>query len=236
MAKKPLNEHVFSTYISLRLGMITFAVVLPVAVWLWGLLFGIPLQPSISDYYWATSDEPPLADWSLFDQYAPSRVWFVGAIFAIAACLYLYKGFSSKENIALNLAAALAVGVAIFPMCYRDECGRFSVHGFCAIAAFACLFYVMWFRAKDTLELIPAEQRSRYENTYKSLGAAVFGLPVIAFVLNAFFGSGRYIFWIEAAALALFAAYWWVKTVELRATNATRRALKGELPAIGQAA
>lgn len=232
MAKKSLYEHVFSTYITLRLGMITFAAILPIAVWLWGLVFGIPLQPSISDYYWATYDQPPLADWSIFDQYAPSRVWFVGALFALAACLYLYKGFSAGENFALNLAAAFTIGVAIFPMCYRESCGSFSVHGFCAIAAFACLFYVMWFRSGDTLQLVAVDQRPRYRRTYRLLGLAVFGLPVAAFFLNAFFGARSYIFFIEWSALLLFAAYWWVKTRELKTTEATKKVLAGEVTAL----
>jgi len=229
MAKKSLYEHVFSTYITLRVGMITFAVILPIAVWLWGLVFGIPLQPSISDYYWATSDAPPLADWSIFDQYAPSRVWFVGALFALAACLYLYKGFSAQENFALNLAAALIVGVAIFPMCYRDNCGSFSVHGFCAIATFACLFYVMWFRSGDTLQLVSVDQRPHYRRTYRLLALAVFALPLAAFILNALFGARSYIFFIESSALLLFATYWWVKTRELETTQATHKVLAGEI-------
>jgi FtsH-binding integral membrane protein len=233
MAKepKPLHEHVFATYITLRVGMITFAVVLPFVVWAWGyFVFGIPLQQSLSAYYWASSpNEMPPLDSYLFDQFAPSRVWFVGFLFAIAACLYLYKGFSPRENYALNLAAVLTVGVAIFPTCWRDDCGgSVSVHGVCAIAAFACLFYVMWRRSGDTLALLPESKRRRYRRTYKFLGLAVFGLPVMAAILNAFVGSGGYIFFIEAASLWLFAGYWWLKTRELKQTNAQERVLKEE--------
>jgi hypothetical protein len=76
------------------------------------------------------------------------RDWFVGALFAIAACLYLYKGFTPKENRLLNLAAVFAVGVAIFPMNWPPKnwpppgwpnepiCNTFTagyVHGTCAV-------------------------------------------------------------------------------------------------------
>jgi len=215
--------------------MVVFAFLLPIVVWAWGfVLYGIPLQPAISDYYWATSENPPLFDWSIFDQEAPSRVWFVGGLFAIAACLYLYKGFSVKENIALNLVAVLAVGVAIFPTCKPGaHCGDFSLHGFCAIAALVCLSYVVWFRATDTLKHYPANATpkvERFKLIYKVLGALLFFVPAIAFLLTLIIGTeSSYLFVLEAVALWLFATYWDVKTLELSKSKLTRRVLTQEI-------
>jgi hypothetical protein len=144
-----LQRHVFSTYLTLRYGIVAIGSLLPLIVYTVGALRHVPLQASISAYYWAPSG---LAD-------APSRDWFVGCLFGVAALLYLYKGFSTAENLALNAAAIFALGVAIFPTEWSPDgqSGKFSIHGFCAVALFACLAYVVWFRAGDTLSLLGAD-------------------------------------------------------------------------------
>ena len=65
-----------ATYFSLRWGMVAVAASLPFVLWFGGrLVYGIPLCPSMSAYY-----------------HTCMRNWFVGFLFAAAACLYLYKG------------------------------------------------------------------------------------------------------------------------------------------------
>lgn len=222
MQQDELREHVFSTYVNLRYGLAAIAVALPVVVYLVGIADGIPLQDSISAYYWASG----AAD-------APARVWLVGGLFAISSGLYLYKGFTTAENIALNLAAILGIGVAVFPMEWQcgTECGKYSIHGFCAVSMFVCLAYVMGFRAHDTLRLLPAEENlARYRAIYAGLAVTMVASPVSAFVLNSLVGtSTTYVFFIEAAGIWAFAAYWWFKSGELQKSNATRRALRGEI-------
>ena len=60
------------------------------------------LAGSMSEYYWAAAGDV-----------VPARNVFVGGLFAVSACLWLYKGFSPRENVALNLAGLFAVGVAL---------------------------------------------------------------------------------------------------------------------------
>jgi hypothetical protein len=219
-----LREHIFSTYLTLRYGIVLIGALLPLIVYTVGRFHGVPLQDSISAYYWASNGTP-----------APSRDWFVGCLFAVAAFLYLYKGFSKAENIALNLAAILAAGVAIFPMEWNcgQACGKYSVHGFCAVAMFVCLVYVVWFRSRDTLPLITDEaSRDRYRRMYVSIGAVMLASPVTAFVLNSVIGTRTsYVYFIEAAGIWAFALYWWVKSSELKRSAATAKALEGEVDA-----
>lgn len=229
MKQGQLYEHIFATYISLRKGMAATGLLLPWIVLFWGYLFGIGLQPSISDYYWAAPGTPIVDfQWSIFlDQAAPSRVWFVGLIFALAAFLYLYKGFSVKENIALNLAALLAVGVAIFPMCKPGAtCGSFSLHGLSAVLAFACLAYVVWFCARDTLPYLPKDAKpnaAHYKKIYAVLGLFMLGAPVAAFLVNAIVGTTSYVFWVEVAGISAFGFFWWFKALELNQSKEIRR-------------
>jgi hypothetical protein len=225
-----LQKHILSTYLTLRYGIVLIGALLPVVVYLVGVFNNVPLQNSISAYYWASVQGHP----------APSRDWFVGSLFAVAAFLYLYKGFSKLENLALNVAAMFAVGVAVSPMEWQCEppcVDHYSVHGFCAVAMFACLVYVVWFRSRDTLTLIADEAlRARYRRTYAITGLVMLAAPVTAFVLNSFVGThSTYVFFIEAAGIWAFALYWWVKSAELAHSAATVKALSGEVAAPGPA-
>lgn len=220
-----LQKHIFSTYITLRYGIVLIGALLPVIVYVVGIFNDVPLQDSISAYYWAADGA----------QLPPSRDWFVGCLFAVAAFLYLYKGFSTAENLALNLAAILAVGVAIFPMEWQcgTACGKYSPHGFCAVAMFVCLVYVVWFRSGDTLSLIPEDDtRARYRRMYVITGAVMLAAPLTAFVLNSVIGTKTsYVFFIEAAGIWAFSLYWWVKSSELKRSAATVKAILGEVEA-----
>lgn len=222
MERNELQEHIFSTYLNLRYGMAVIAAAFPVVLYGVGFFDGVPLQDSISAYYWASGTGDLRA-----------RVWFVGGLFAVAAFLYLYKGFTSAENIALNLAAILAIGVAIFPMEWKCQanCEKFSLHGFSAIAMFVCLVYVVWFRARDTLRFLPADENpSRYRQLYAMVGAVMLASPLSAFVINSLIGTRTtYVFFIEAAGIWAFAVYWWIKSTELRKSGATRKALQAEI-------
>ena len=239
-----LREHIFSTYLTLRYGIALIGALLPVIVYVVGVCNNVPLQDSISAYYWASADQNEqvatqdgLASNNSVKQMPPSRDWFVGSLFAVAAFLYLYKGFSAAENVALNLAAILAVGVAVFPMEWKcgEACGKYSVHGFCAIAMFACLVYVVWFRAADTLPLIPENgtpSRARYRRMYAIIGLVMIASPLTAFVLNSVIGTrSSYVFFIEAAGIWAFSLYWWVKSSELKRSAATIKALQGQVKA-----
>ena len=219
-----LRDHIFSTYLTLRFGMAVLAIAFPPLLWGVGaLLYGIDLQPSMSHYYFAQS-----ADLNAF----PMRVWFVGLLFAIGACLYLYKGFTKWENGALNAAGAFAALVALYPMnvgC-KGDCGSFSLHGTFAVSLFLCLAFVSVFCAKATLDYLAPELRDKYRRAYNALGAAMVVSPVAALLLTTFTGTtARYTFFAEAFGVWAFAAYWWVKSREMAISGAEKRALKGEL-------
>ena len=218
-----LQQHMTGTYFSLRLGMGAIAVLLPIALWLGGwLLDGEPLRCSMSAYYHS----------------ATMRDVFVGALVATGACLWLYKGFSTEENVALNLAGALAVGIALVPTGTRcgDEAKTISAHTVFAVLFFVTIAYVAIFRAKDTLRLIRSNTRAaHYRTTYRLLGAGMVVSPLVAVAIALLLHPGRddrpLIFFIEALAVWFFAAFWLVKRRELKETDADRLALERTLQA-----
>jgi hypothetical membrane protein len=221
-SRSELQDHIFGTYVSLRYGLAAIGGLLPVTLYLVGKSYGIELRPSMSGYYWA--DVPGVSGGS-----APARDVFVGGLFAVAACLYLYKGFTRAENLLLNTAAILAVGVAVFPEGREGSCGWLTLHGFVAMGMFLCLALVVWTCSGDTLGLLPDDSAARYRGVYKVIGLTMLGSPVTAFVVNALMGSKAFTFWIECAGIWAFAAYWFTKSRELQQSNTTKRALRGEL-------
>ncbi len=226
MERDELQQHIYSTYVNQRHGMALITLVFPALLYIVGKFNGIPLENSMSAYYFAPTSNPTEQDF-------PVRVWFVGILFALGIFFYLYKGFSEKENIALNIAGVFAIGVAIFPMDRPpgDASRWFSLHGFSAVMVFLCIAFVSIWCAKDTLYLLKDETlENRYKKIYATLGGLMIASPVIAFILTLVFQKQpSYIFFVEAAGVWTFAAYWSVKSTELEKSSAEQRALAKEI-------
>jgi hypothetical protein len=197
-----LWRHVTGSYHTLRLGMGIVGVALPLVLW-WGgwLIFSTELKASMSAYYWTSM-----------------RNVFVGLLFAVGALLYLYKGFSPKENVALNLAGFSALGVALVPE------GTSKIHGVCAVFLFLCIAYVSIFRSNDTLKyVLDANRKARYTHTYRILGVLMIALPLTAFILISALQvdqtNKNVTFAVEFAGIWAFAAFWLVKGREIKRTQ-----------------
>ena len=214
-----LRRHFESTYLSLRIGVAAIGVALPLALWIGALLLeGSSLQSSMSAYY-----------------YTGMRDVFVGALFAIGVALYVYRGFSTAENLVLSLAGVLAVCVALFPtQGAGDRSVVHAVHEIAAVAFSACLAYVSVFRAADTLSLIRDTGRAQtLQRIYRGLGIVMLVSPLVALaaerVLRPPGGEPSVVFYVEVFGVWAFAAYWLVKSWEIRQTSADRAAAQGIL-------
>jgi hypothetical protein len=226
--ERRLRKHVFATYWRLRLWMAGLAIVLPFLLWAWGKRhFGLPLQGSMSAYYWASSEGDH-----------PMRVWFVGFIFAIGSCLWLYKGYSKSENWVLNFAALLILGVALFPMSWN--CG--SEHGYCApsvfdrtwhnvfaIAFFVCTAYVAAFESQRTVSAFADRSRKwLFRVLYVIMAALLIILPLLAIYVHHLRKNDETVtYWIEVGSILPFTAFWIIKTIELWMSQDEKSSLKG---------
>lgn len=215
-----LQTHFLSTYLNLRIGMAALAIVFPPVLWFGGEKLGIPLRASMSEYYHAE-----LCCGSMRDV-------FVGLLFSIGAFLYLYKGYSTQENIALNVAGIFAAGIALFPMeinC-KPDCSYITPHGVCVLGFFSGIAFALWFCAKDTLSWLPDENdRRRYVMAYRILGWLL-PLSVVTAYGVTYWGRAltSYVYFVELFAVWTFAAYWIVKSLELKKSNAEVKALRGD--------
>lgn len=221
-----LQRHLAATYFALRIGLAAIALGLPLLLTLYAKLrFGVHLQGSLSAYYHATPGGGTDAARGV------ARDLFVGALVAASALLYLYKGFSRAEDVALNLAGLFLATVAFVPMPWGcgDACPQVTVHGVAAVLFFLCIAYVSWFRAPDTLTLIDDPKRAaRYGSVYRALALLMAVSPLAAFALNLALRRSSLILFVEWFGVWVFGAYWLTKTRELYETDAELLALAGE--------
>lgn len=217
LSTSPLQDNITSTYFSLRLGIIVASALLPLALPLGGRLRGTTPQllPSLSDYYFA--GDPLLRD------------WFVGTLCAIGVFLYLYKGFSARENLALNVAGAAAVLTALVPCaCVSSSTGG-RLHDIAAVTFFASMAFVCLVCAPETLE-VPADAafKARYQRYYRVVGSLLIASPALAIAVSTLWGRlDTMKFFVETFGIMTFAAYWLVKSREFSHSQVEKRALLG---------
>jgi hypothetical protein len=222
-----LQEHMLGTYGALRVMLTVIGIALPVAVVVsgWFQRGEYWIAPSISHYYHLPATIP----------FFTARDFLVGGLLAAAVCLYSYKGFSTRENVALNLAGVFAFFVAVLPISREGERPslRAVLHGTAAVLFFLSIAYVSIRRSSDTLRLLPPAKRDRYARSYFVTGLAMIASPLAAaalsFLVDGDSSTTRVIFFVETFGVWAFAAYWWIKTLEMRETEAEQRGLDGVL-------
>ncbi|QAY78961.1 hypothetical protein ETR14_22285 [Sphingosinicella sp. BN140058] len=152
---------------------------------------------------------------------------FVGMLWAIGAFLFFYRGHSIQEDLALNVAGISAVLVALLPMDWpADESGPMTttgtLHSVSATLFFVMIAYVCVFRARDTLCMVQSgRRRRRFKRLYVALGAMMLATPLTVYALQAVapaVGNDHAILMVEAAGVFVFAAFWLVKSWEIRAS------------------
>jgi len=216
MPPEKLEKNILSTYFSLRMGIVVEALLLPLIVSIGLAWLGRDdLQNSISAYYGAGD--------------GAMRNWFVAILCSVGAFLYLYKGFSDRENILLNCAGISAVIVAMRPCdCWNG--GTNVIHNVSAVAFFVFMASVCWFCANETVTLLPAKDQGMYRRTYKTIGSLLLLSPATALVFSFVLQSlEQYKFFVEAFGVWTFGAYWIVKSRELSITCAEQDAAHGRL-------
>ena len=202
MTSDKLQKNILSTYFTLRMGIVVLSVALPLILYFGGKLGGIDLLNSMSAYYGAHD--------------GLMRNWLVGILWAVGSFLYLYKGYSTLENILLNLAGAFAVGVAMVPCnCWSEPpLPSVRLHAFVAVSFFLSMAAVCLFCAGDTITLLPDQKtRDAFKRRYRIIGTMLVASPaaalLVSYVLRQF---DNYKFFVEAFGVWMFAAYWLVKS------------------------
>ncbi len=195
------------TYTSLRLVMVIVAILLPVVFLVSAKWFG--MQDSMSAFYLTAM-----------------RNVFVGAIFSIGLCLYIYKGYNELENTCLTIAGLFLFGVALAPTTAPADSVNWDlpiVHNVCAVGFFALIAVVCIFARNNGLQK-NGEEGAEYDVSFRSTYNITATLMIVVLVVAALLLLLHKVwsiripsatFWIETAAVWIFAGYWCVKSREL---------------------
>ena len=208
---------VSTSYVILRNGIGTLGLALPFV-----LIGGVGLdhvQGSLSAYY-HYSPATPLAYGS-----GTMRDVFVGMLCSIGAFLLFYRGHSVGEDIALNIAGVSAVLIALFPMDWPAGALVAStsskVHSASATVFFLMIAYVCIFCAHHTLWMIEEPDRRRaFKRIYVLLGILMVATPAVVALLSVLMpraGHSRAILLVEVGGVLVFASFWLIKGLEIRA-------------------
>jgi hypothetical protein len=218
-----LQANVLSTYFTLRLGIVLLSAALPLLLYFGGRWAGVEGLPGSMSAYYGEHD-------------GVMRDWFVGILWTVGAFLYLYKGFSTLENVLLNVAGLAAILVAMIPChCWHGATTDGHVlHAIAAVSFFAAMAGVCLFCAKETTSLLPTPDLQRaYRRRYRVIGVVLVVSPAAAiagsYLLDA---RSSYRFFIEWFSIWAFAAYWLTKSAEFRLTSAEMKAVEGRLQTV----
>jgi hypothetical protein len=235
-----LEDSLFKTisdsYFFQRIGLAALSFLLPVFLVAWGFP---ALQGSMSAYYHYVD---PVQ--TLYGGGGTRRNVLVGVLCAVGCFLNLYKGYSRREDIALNIAGITAIGVAMFPMDWPSACAPgqpflqcaspiWMVHAASAILFFLMIAYVCVFRSQDTLDLTTdLARRHRYRTIYVILGTLMVAVPATLLLMNWLVGLGQpaapiadqppqkrtlayLVLALEWAGVWIFSLFWIVKSREI---------------------
>ncbi len=205
------DQSVSNTYRLLRYLAAGSLMLMPLLVAAAGVLYGKPLQPSLSDYYYAMRDG------------GLPRTLFVTFLAFLGGILIAYRGLNSTDHSIHNLAGVFAFGVALFPMHCRVEheaCvqGLFpALHLPAAGLLFLSASWSVIYSGGDSLRQAlgklpdPAHWMRRLKEI-KLVSLALMVVGMITFVAHTHLAD-RYpgiawIYWIEYAGFFGFGIYW----------------------------
>ena len=127
----------------------------------------------------------------------------------------------------------MALGVALCPMYVEAGYVPYSkcLHFTFAVLLLLCMAYAAIFCHDTTLIWVADDRRrARYRLTYYIVGWFMGLFPFVGLILAHFFNAvDRNVFWIEAAGIWAFAAYWYVKSRELEESEVEKKAATGAL-------
>ena len=202
-----------ASYFFLRRGLAFLALAFPVA------LFALAgFQDSLSAYYHCSREGCTGAG------AGAARNVLVGVLSAAGTFLIFYRGYSRREDWALNLAGIAAAGVAFFPADFGRAAGEGrsvigKLHFTSGLIFFLAIAFVCIFCSGDTLKLLKdAAKRLWFKRIYSVLGAAMVVVPVTVFALHYLLdrsGENYAVYGVEVAGLVVFSAFWLIKSKEI---------------------
>ncbi len=196
------KEYLKQTYsfLALRKAVGWIGILLPVVLSLGSvILFGEgSLRKNISLYY-----------------YSGMRDVLVGALCSIALFLFFYKGYDRWDNIAADLAALFALGIAFFPTVPEGEYNAAAIIHFFSAALFFTILSGMSFFLFTRGKPDPTKRKLARNKIYITCGLVMIISLISMLIFYIFFNKNhpesRFVFWTETIALIAFGISWLTK-------------------------
>jgi hypothetical protein len=218
------------SYIAIRRAIGLSGLMLPVALGLGGLAFGIPIQDNMSSYY-----------------YTPLRDVFVGTMSAMGIFLLCYRGMDWVEEWTANIGCIAALGIAMCPLdANSDPLDQKSIVGYLhsisgGVFFLTLAFYSLIHFPKSGNEIDEPhlwERRLIYRTSglviLVSMLAMGAYMVLISAVWKQWLNNWNFLFWMECIAIWSFAAAWLTKgraifaDIGVELLSSTTRILKGQ--------
>jgi len=203
MQKSGSQDSLVLSYLGLRRAVGFIGLGLPVVLAVGKILSQGPgLHETISDYY-----------------HTDMRNILVGSLCAIGVFFVSYRGYDRRDRIAGNLAAGLAIGVALFPATpFFDPITWIGViHVVCSISLFLTLAYFSFFLFTETdPSKPPTPQKLKRNVVYRASGCVIFACIVLAALtelpaLKPLAVRFDLRFWLESVIIIAFGVSWLTK-------------------------
>lgn len=200
----PEARRLVVSYRGLRRLIGAIGLLLPIVLGPIGLVLGVGIQDTMSDYY-----------------HTPLRDYFVASLVVIGALLVCYRGYGPREAWAANIAAAAAIALAFFPLDHEsDPLAQRSLCGYVHTAAGAVFFlvlayYSIWLFPRGSGAGLDRQRRLIYRVTGAVLCVAVAAMGVLILLgptgLRPWMTRTNALFWLEWIAVWAFSAAWLTK-------------------------
>jgi hypothetical protein len=198
------NEAYVLSYRALRVLIGVIGILLPFVLLLGKrALDGPGIQGTISDYY-----------------YTSLRDYFVGSLCAIGVFLTSYRGPQRIDQACGLVAAACAIGVALFPTTPESASSWERMVGMlhlaCAVSLFlAFAFFSLVLFRRTAANAAPAGRKLRRNRVYAACGWTILGCIALALAVHLFapppLRALDPVFWLESVAIVAFAFSWLTK-------------------------
>jgi hypothetical protein len=200
------NDSLVISYLALRKAVGIIGLSLPFVLTIGNMFLAGPgIESSISGYY-----------------YTGMRDVLVGSLCAIGVFLMSYRGYERKDEIAGNVAAVCAIGVALFPT--LPAAGATSgdaiiskLHAFFAACFFLTLafFALVLFRKTDPTK-VPTPRKKHRNMVYSVCGYTILACIALITVFELLLSGSPLsrldpVFWLEATAVVAFGISWLTK-------------------------
>ncbi|OLR93715.1 DUF998 domain-containing protein [Actinokineospora bangkokensis] len=188
------------SYLFLRRAIGTLGLLLPLVLIAGGYLADGRVLSSISGYY-----------------YSPVRDIFVGAMCAIGVFLFSYRGYDRVDDLASDVAAVAAIGLALLPTTPPDPSEHAKLIGVLHLV-FAGIFFLslayfclVLFRKSD--DPTPTPRKAARNRVYVACGLAIIGslALIVASGPLGIPGELRPALWLETVATMAFGLAWLTK-------------------------